>query len=149
VTHPHQDLGVVAKPPELVALGPAIKPTFKIIKEFFGLGSQATHSFDISDVNSRDAVMQDVSEVAALMLLRLQGLYRCTRPDVPTTLDVLTGLVAPLIRDLADLSGFVAEEDAVAWRELKQFGDDMGEAVKICVSRLESASYGRVLFGEE
>lgn len=141
-------LGVIAKPIELISLSQPIEEAFQIVKRNFGLSGANDVSFDISSVDSRAETMHDAVPVAASMLLRLQALHYCAKPDTSVAVDVLVGLVAVLTRDVQGLGQLIYEADEVGAIQLRHVLEGLRHALGVITSELGPDSFGRVILGE-
>jgi hypothetical protein len=101
----------IAKTPELLQLHAAVPEAFVALKKMFHVPDQFW--IDLSAVALPQGALVASSDVAAMALRKLQGLYYCTAQGVPTTLDVLVGLASELERAFTDLDQLVARTDAL------------------------------------
>jgi hypothetical protein len=93
----HSDL---AKPPELLAAGPACADLFEQLRSWFDVPT--TVDLDMCAVDGDEAVRQlgDPQMVAALAMRKLQALHLLTVPGVRTTTDVIVTLIDSMMRAL-------------------------------------------------
>lgn len=94
--------GVVAKPAELLSLGPVCRELFDQLREWFGTPERL--ECDLSAVDSPIAIaeLQDPQMVAAFAMRRLQAVHLLTTPGIMTTTDVIVTQIDSVLRALME-----------------------------------------------
>ena len=152
-----EELEVVAKPDELLALHGVTEVLFAALRSWFGV--PPTITLDVSDIDSAVLELGDPQMIAGLAMRKLQALRLLATPGVRTTTDVVVAIVNDLDRALyqapdmwlrrqaehtdwdaalADLAGpdgedvgdaSAADNEAEVFRELHQLLHDAAIAV--------------------
>jgi hypothetical protein len=93
-----EDVEVLAKPDELLALHGVTEVLFAALRSWFGV--PPTITLDISDIDSAVLELGDPQMIAGLAMRKLQALRLLATPGVRTTTDVVVAIVNDLDRAL-------------------------------------------------
>jgi hypothetical protein len=92
------DSDAVAKPDELLALGPVTEEMFGVLQRWFDVPD--TVSLNLSGIDAAVTELGDPQMIAAMAMRKLQALHLLSRPGVRTTTDVVVTIVQDLDRAL-------------------------------------------------
>ena len=93
-----EEVEVLAKPNELLALHGVTEVLFAALRSWFGV--PPTITLDISDIDSAVLELGDPQMIAGLAMRKLQALRLLATPGVRTTTDVVVAIVNDLDRAL-------------------------------------------------
>ena len=94
--------GVLAKPAELLSLGPVCRELFDQLRQWFDIPERL--ECDLSEVDSPIAVteLQDPHMIAAFAMRRLQAVHLLSTQGIMTTTDVIVTQIDSVLRALME-----------------------------------------------